>query len=235
MSQFLSCSKIALLFLISIFFRNNLIAQNNQTGSWLSLFNQTRISNKWSAELEVQLWDFDIAKNEEQVFIRSGINYHVNNQLIISSGYAHINNFSFEKIYFSGIQSAENRFWQQLLVKQNFGRLYLDHRFRLEERWMKIKNGTDYFNRLRYFVKLTIPINHLVITKNTFFVSAFNEAFINITDKQFDRNRLCGSLGYQFNATTGLQLGFLSQTTNFFSKNYIQALFTYNLDVRKKS
>ncbi len=204
------------------------------TGNWLMGFNQTRLHDKWSIHTEAQYRSFEITPNTEQMLLRGGINYHVNNFVFASIGYAYITNYAFDKDQLSGVQVSENRIWQQFLMRNNLGRCLFEHRYRLEQRWIKSNNSTKYLDRIRYLVRVTIPLNKKEIEKNTLFLSFYDEIFINLSATPYDRNRLYGAIGYQFLPYANIQFGYLAQTVNTTTKQYLQAAVFYNIDLRKK-
>lgn len=108
--------------------------------------------------------------------------------------------------------------------------LPMEHRFRYEQRWI----SEDFRQRLRYRFMINIPLSGKVIRDKSFFLSFYDEIFINVEkDNLFDRNRLYGALGYQVNQPIMVQLGFLRQTVSDFSKNYLQAAIFLNPDFRR--
>lgn len=207
---------------------------SGKTGNWLMCFNQTRLNNKWSIHTEAQYRSFEITPNTEQLLLRGGINYHINNSAFTSIGYAYITNYAFDKEQLSGVLVSENRIWQQFLVRNNIGRCWFEHRYRLEQRWMQSNNNNRYLNRIRYLLRVTVPLNKKEIEKNTFFLSFYDEVFIHFSSTPFDRNRLYGAIGYQFMPNANIQLGYLAQTVNITTKHYLQAAVFYNIDFRKK-
>lgn len=197
-------------------------------------FNQTKIHNKWSIHSEIQYRSFEISPNIEQLLIRGGINFHINNSAFASAGYAYVSNYSFDKELKPGIQVSENRAWQQLIMRNNIGRFYFEHRYRLEQRWLESKTNKRYLDRVRYLLRLSVPLNKKEIQKKTIFLTFYDEIFIHISSTPFDRNRLYGAIGYQFLPNANVQLGYLAQTVNTTTKNYLQLALIYNLDLRKK-
>jgi len=203
-------------------------------GKWLMCFNQTRMNDKWSIHAEAQYRSFEITTNTEQLLFRGGVNYHINNSTFISTGYAYITNYAFDKEQLPGVQVSENRIWQQFLMRNNLGRCLFEHRYRLEQRWMQSNNNTRYLDRIRYLLRVTVPLNKKEIEKNTLFLSFYDEVFINLSAIPYDRNRLYGAIGYQFLPNANIQLGYLAQTVNTRTKHYLQAAVFYNIDLRKK-
>ena len=202
-------------------------------GNWLMFFNQTRLNERWSIHAEAQYRSYEITPNTEQLLLRGGINYHIGNSAFASIGYAHVTNYAYDKDLLQGVQVAENRLWQQFLMRNTLGRISFEHRYRLEQRWL---NGNQdlYLDRIRYLLRATIPINKSKIEAKTIFVSFYDEIFIHFNNKPFDRNRLYGAVGYQFTPLFNIQLGYLAQTVNTTTKSYLQIAVFCNLDFRKK-
>ena len=165
--------------------------------------------------------------------MRGGINYHINNTTFTSAGYAYVTNYAFDKEQLSGVQVSENRIWQQFLMRNNLGRCLFEHRYRIEQRWIQSNNNNRYLDRIRYLLRFTVPLNKKGLEKNTVFLSFYDEIFINISATPFDRNRLYGAMGYQLLPNANIQLGYLAQTVNNTTKQYLQAAVFYNIDFRK--
>ncbi len=70
--------------------------------------------------------------------------------------------------------------------------------------------------------------------KQTLFLTFYDELFIHLSKTTFDRNRLYGAIGYQFLPNLNVQLGYLAQTVNITTKQYLQTAIFYNVDLRKK-
>lgn len=221
---------------VFLFYSASFFAQspNKTVGNWIMGFNQTRIHEKWSLHNEVQYRSYEVAPNTEQLLLRFGVNYHINNKFSVSAGYGSISNYAFDKDINPDILAHENRIWQQLIMKDNLSRLFFEHRYRFEQRWIESSTNTKYVERLRYLIRVSVPLNNKEITQKTLFVTGYNELFINLTSKPFDRNRLYLGMGYQINNLIGIQLGYLFQTVNITTKTYLQSSLTYNLDFRKK-
>jgi len=197
-------------------------------------FNQTRLNERWSIHAEAQYRSYEITPNTEQLLLRSGVNYHISNSAFASIGYANVTNYAYDKEQLPGVQISENRLWQQFLMRNTLGRISFEHRYRLEQRWL---NGSQniYLDRIRYLLRATIPINKIKLETKTVFVSFYDEVFIHLNDKPFDRNRLYGAVGYQFTPLFNIQIGYLAQTVNATTKSYLQTAIFYNLDFRKSS
>ena len=109
--------------------------------------------------------------------------------------------------------------------QSNSGPFYLNHRYRLEQRFIekaflnfnneKVIEGFNFRQRARYRFMVSIPLNHNTMKDNTLFLGAYNEVFIGfgpgIGKNILDQNRLFGALGWKFNSKTNLQVGYLNQ------------------------
>lgn len=219
---------IRLTIILSIITLNS-FAQNteNQTGNWLMYFGQNRLSDQWSIHSEIQYRNHTVAPNNtEQLLLRTGLNYHAEN-IMLTAGYGHIGSH----VYLSDKKAPEveeHRIWQQFITVNKVGRLKLEHRYRIEQRWV----NNEFKNRLRYRLMAFYPINKPTIEKGTIFLGIYDEIFINTQQTYFDRNRLYGALGYQINQLTGIQAGVLHQEVNTGGKWYLQFALTFNTDFR---
>ncbi|MEJ6980442.1 DUF2490 domain-containing protein [Pedobacter sp. P351] len=202
-------------------------------GNWTMFFGQVRFHDKWSIHAEVQNRDFGIISEPEQILLRSGINYHLSKNAIVTAGYGLITNYAFDEETFQSPSVSENRGWQQILLRNNLGRCFFEHRYRLEQRWIESKDNKRYLDRIRYLMRVSVPLNSKIIEKNTIFLSFYDEAFIHLSSTPFDRNRLYGAFAWQIAPNANIQLGYLAQTVNNNTKSYLQTAVNYTLDLRK--
>jgi len=226
---------VLLLFLILKTFSLSAQPSTATVGGWGMFFNQIRFHEKWSLHTEFQYRSFAITPNTEQMLLRTGLNYHINNSAFASIGYANITNFAFDKEISPGIQVLENRLWQQFLLRNNIDRFFFEHRYRFEQRWLQADSNNSYLNRARVLLRVSIPLNKKTLEKHALFLTFYDEVFIHFSSTPFDRNRLYGAIGYQFLPNANIQLGYLAQTVNTTTKQYMQTAVFYNVDLRKKS
>jgi len=213
---------------------NSLLAQQDAFGNWLMYFGTNRISDDFSIHSEVQYRNHTLAPvNIEQLLLRTGLNYHLSKNAIITGGYGYIASHVYESEQ-KAPESKEHRLFQQLILLNKVGRLKFEHRYRLEQRWVRANEATDYRNRIRYRLMVFLPINKPVIEPGTLFLGVYDEVFMNTENVFFDRNRLYAALGYQFNKQLQAQLGYLYQRVNDFGKSYLQVAVVFNTDFRKE-
>lgn len=195
-------------FLLVLLLAANVNAQKTDTGNWFLYFGNQKINNRWNWHNEVQYRNYNFAGDLEQLLLRTGIGYNLsenNNNLLL--GYAYIHSEPYVAGTDDKLETDEHRIFQQFITKQQFGRINIQHRYRVEERFVK----DDFKLRLRYFLSLNIPINKKEMEKNAIYASAYNEIFLNTEQNQFDRNRLYGGIGYCFNKSIKVEAGIMSQ------------------------
>lgn len=195
-------------FLLVLFLTANVNAQKTDTGNWFLYFGNQKINNRWNWHNEVQYRNFNFAGDLEQLLLRTGIGYNLtenNNNILL--GYAYVHSEPYVAGTDDKLETDEHRIFQQFITKQQFGRVYIQHRYRVEERFL----NDDFKMRFRYFVSLNIPINKKEMEKNAIYASAYNEIFLNTEQNQFDRNRLYGGIGYCFSKNIKVEAGIMSQ------------------------
>ena len=206
-----------------------LSAQENKVGNWLMYFGTNKVSDKFSIHTEIQFRNHTITPNNtEQLLLRTGLNYHFSENAFVTSGYAYISSYVFKSEQKSP-KTEEHRIWLQFISTNKIGRAKLEHRYRMEQRWV----NQVYKNRFRYRLMLFIPLNKPKIEGKTWFLGLYDEVFINDKDTFFDRNRLYGALGYQLNKSTSVQAGMMHQQVNDFGKWYLQFTIIINSDFKK--
>lgn len=213
-----------------VFISNNVKAQNpvekaeNELGNWLMYFGTHKISEKYSLHYETQLRNYEIISNFNQLLPRVGLNYHIDENSIVTAGYAFIpTQNEFDKGWGKEMVT-ENRIWEQFILRNSINRVKIRHRYRLEQRWVKAVDITNYKNRARYMLSLKLPISKN--EESPLFISLYDEIFLNISDNPFDQNRLFASLGFQVNKQMNIQLGYLRHRAGSLDLNRLQlALF----------
>ncbi len=209
-----------------------LSAQKSEVGNWLIYFGNHSFKTKWNWHNEVQYRNYNAIGDLEQLLIRTGIGCNLKeNNANFLIGYAYIKSQRYLSDTTS-IFTEEHRIYQQFIMRQNFGRFFIQHRYRLEERFFT--NDTRF--RFRYFLGVTIPINKPSMDKNAIYLSAYNELFIHTNSPLYDRNRLYGAIGFVFHKSFRAEIGFMSQLFEKTSRQQFQVVLFNNLPfpIRKK-
>ncbi len=203
-------------------------AQKSDLGAWYMYFGNNKISEKLNLHNEIQYRNFDAGGDLEQLLIRTGIGYDLtenNNNVLLGYG------FILSRPYINGekTENIEHRIFQQYITKQKFGRFNLQHRYRLEERFLE----DDFRMRFRYFLGLTIPINNKEMQPKTFYASAYNEMFLHFDRPVFDRNRVYGALGYVISKNLRIEAGYMNQIQENKNRGQVQIGFYNNISFTK--
>ena len=222
--------------IIGILAPNFLSAQidEDQFGAWYMYFYDIKFKEgPWGVQGDLQYRNWNIGGDLEQLLIRSGVTYRPKDANVkLTLGYGNITTGAFGD---SDETTSESRIYQEALFPVKFGkRIYTNHRFRYEQRFVK---DQDFRTRYRYNLFLTIPFNNIEFTKNTIYLSLYNELFINgqreignsRTVEVFDRNRFYAALGYIIKSGMKVQLGVMQQSTDNWSKNQLQVSFHHNM------
>ncbi len=201
-------------------------SQPSDVGNWFIYFGNQAINSKWNWHNEVQYRNFNFVGDTNQLLVRTGIGYNLsenNNNLLL--GYGFINTHRYIANTDDKVSSNEHRVFQQFITRQNFGRFFLQHRYRIEERFLP----NEFQLRFRYFLGLNVPINKKTVEKNTVYLSAYNELFVNAESPLFDRNRLYGALGFVISKSFKIEAGFMAQTLENSNRNQFQIVIFNNL------
>jgi hypothetical protein len=206
------------------------MAQNtgeDEWGAWYMYSGTNKISEKLSIHSEAQFRFYETTGNFNQLLLRTGLNYHINPDAIVTLGYAYIStDGTFEELP-DEINWKENRIFQQLILKNKVGEFSFEHRYRLEQRFIDFGETTDTQHRARYRLQVTLPLT------NTFFINVYDEVFLNLQDQIFDQNRLYGALGVHITENASLQLGYLKNHFNTVNFDKIQVGIFFNPDLSK--
>ncbi len=211
-------------------------AQSNELGSWDIINFFYKPNTKFFYYAEVQTRSQKLVTDFYYHEFKAGMGMNFNKTHSVFAGIGDYTTYTYPGNYEKPMAAKETRLWEQLVLNNNIGRVKIEHRYRIEQRWI---NG-DYFNRFRYRINPIIPINHNKIIAKTFFATAFDEIFLTNEAPYFQRNRFFIGSGYQFTKFFALQLGWIRQydynaTTGGVGKNYIQTTLLFVLDKSSKT
>ena len=195
-------------------------AQDSETGNWWIYIGSKKINDKWNWHHEVQYRNYNFIGDLEQLLLRTGFGVNLtpgNNNLLLGYGYILSENYipgTDEKL-----SIGEHRIFQQFITKQSFGRVAIQHRYRVEERWVE---DSDFKWRFRYFLALNIALSNPEMMPDTWYLSLYNEIFLNGQNAVFDRNRIYAALGYRVSPQLKVEMGFMSQVYEKRSRGQFQ-------------
>ena len=192
----------AALFILSI----PLSAQTDPLGLWAIYFGNYGLAPRWSLFADAQQRHTTEPQNQRQTMLRLGIQRSLTDRSSFLVGAAGIP---------SQIVGEESKFefriFEQFISDHRWGRSYVRHRFRLEQRFL----GNELLRqRLRYFVLLNIPLTGPNQAPGVPYLSAYNELFVQGSAKGYwDRNRFFLGLGYSFSPSLRMEFGAMAQTS----------------------
>jgi hypothetical protein len=226
----------------------------DQSITWFSLNSNVKIAKKWSAVVDGQFRFAQDLQNMQHM-LRIGASYDITSKLsVVPVGYSYIWNYKYGKQP-AGFVNNENRIWQQVFFKHKVRSVSVNHRLRLEERYIQnhkaANEGTPAYNaysdnqfRVRYRILANIPISKKTIEAKTIYLSIWDEAFISwgktVTYNDINQNRIFVGPGYQVTKALSIQGGFFYQmlikANGAKQENNTGAMLqlNYNIDLTKK-
>jgi hypothetical protein len=226
----------------------------DQPIQWFALASNIKLSKSLTWMVEGQFRyasDFD----PQQYQARTALEIHLSDHFsLVPLGYVYTWNYLYGEQPAS-FANNEHRIWQQIFYKHSLSKIKIDHRLRLEQRFIEshavvnnevIPEGyTNKQNRLRYRIMARMPINGAAIEAETLFLSVYDEAFFSwgksVTFHEPDQNRIFVGLGYQVDEALTFQGGFLYQSliksNGAQQENNIgfQFQINYNFDLTKNA
>ena len=213
----------SLLFIVAL---NSIKAQktiDNEFNAWTVVQGNHHLNNKFELHTEYQWRRSNGYADWQQSLLRVGLDYKFNAQLTLTAGYAWVLTFPY------GTQpiltnTDESRLWQQVNLKQTIGTVQIQHRYRLEQRWIEQfeqQNGqineldNIFRQRFRYRAQALIPLTKKGLVDHAPFLNVNNEIFLGfgkgIAKNVLDQNRFIAALGWRFSQDFNVQFGYLNQ------------------------
>jgi hypothetical protein len=204
---------------------NSLHLQTKNTNAWFMYFGDHKFSNKWGVHLEAQLRRNEIINHPQQILLRTGLNYHPNNQMMFTTGYCFVQTSPYGAFAVKATY-PEHRLWEQFQIKNQYGKVEYISRYRLEQRFSKLPvlntsnvqyeaGDAIYTNRFRTLHRVSVPFRGQSILDKSFYLSAYDEIFINFGKKVaanlFDQNRTYVALGYKIKHLGKAEVGYMYQ------------------------
>lgn len=203
---------------------NIAIAQESNLGNWLIYIGSKKINSKWNIHNEVQYRNYNAIGDLEQLLLRTGVGYNLDESNNVLLGYGYILSENYIGDTDDKISVNEHRIFQQYTSKQNVGKVKLSHRYRFEQRFVE----NDFKLRFRYFLSLNIPFKSNESGVSPLYLSAYNEIFLNSKSSIFDRNRVYGGLGYTVSENIRIELGYMNQFFETDSRDQINIITFVN-------
>lgn len=210
------------------FGQNNRLNTNNNVG-WYSYLGTFKVSNKIGIHTEYQWRRNNFITNAQQNLLRVGVNYTLNPRVLFRVGYGWIETFPYGDIPLNslGRDFTEHRIFEMVQLSHKEGIVDFSHRFMLEQRFVgryssaNVTSEDEFpmLNRMRYMIRLQIPLKGNEIKDKTPYLAVYDEVFIgfgkNVNVNVFDQNRIGVLLGYRLNKNFRFEGGYLNQTVQY--------------------
>ncbi len=198
------------------------LGQDSNFGNWLIYFGNKQFNSKWNLHHEVQYRNYNFIGDLEQLLLRTGLGYNLTESSNVLLGYGYILSENYNVDTDEKFDVNEHRIYQQLITKQSYKGMSVQHRYRFEQRFLE----EDFKLRFRYFLGLNVPLS--IEETNRWYLSAYNEIFVNTESSFFDRNRLYGGLGYKLNDSVRIEVGYMNQFFETSSRDQLNIMTFVN-------
>jgi len=224
---------IIITIVLLVFFQIS-IAQNNRINTknsigWYNYFGTFKVSDKVGIHTEYQWRRNNFVTNWQQGLLRVGVNYNLNPRVLFRIGYAWIETYPYGEIPLNGLgrDFTEHRIFEMVQLSHKEGIVDFSHRFMVEQRFVGRYSSAsvtkeDEFpllNRMRYMVRVQIPLKGKEIKDKTPYVAIYDEVFVgfgkNVNANVFDQNRIGILLGYRLNKNIRIEGGYLNQMLQY--------------------
>ncbi|MBS1684961.1 MAG: DUF2490 domain-containing protein [Bacteroidetes bacterium] len=196
-----------------------------QSSLWLWTGAQVRLTRYFGLQTETILRFNDFQRSQQHEFHLGGDIYVGDRFVITPVAYGFFLNYPYGKFPAIGRQ-YEHRTWQQILYRNNWGRVGFNARIRSEENWRQrqtkdaggevLNNGYAFKARIRTRVQVNIALNHKTLQQpRTISLNIWEEMYAavgpDVTYHFPEENRIQVGLGYRFNRWAVVSAGYLHQ------------------------
>ena len=221
---------------------------DHQSMLWTRYYNQLLLNEKWSFHSEFDSRLFIKPQKENLYLIRIQSRYKINDHLEAGIGVAYfsVDTQVPEATYDFNI--PEYRGQQDITWKQNIGKIAINQRFQLEERFIHNANkeellpGTTFFWRYRY--RLQGDYTFWKKKKHLLKAVLYDELMFNFGEKiirnTFDQNRIYVALQYGLHTNLAFELGYLNSFQrratgiDYFNRDIIRFSIFHKIKIYEK-
>ena len=215
------------------------------TLGWFVYAGDHQLTPKWAVHTEYQWRRINGAP--QQQLARLGLVRRLSERVTVSGGYTYFQTHRYGRYpTVANRPEPENRLYEDVTLRDQLGRLALNHRLRLEQRWLgsRANEGRgavetwEYQNRIRYQLAAEWPLQGPTVEDGEWYLNAFDELFIgfgrNVQSNVFNQNRLSGGVGYQFTENAKIELNYLYQISQHATPEPVSGrpVFEFNQGVR---
>src|SRR5205085_1598800 len=107
-----------------------------QTGTWNIVNAKGTFNDKWSVFAEGQLRSWKVYDQFYYYELKTALNYNFTKTISLTAGLGTYHTYTASGNFKKPITNNEFRTWLQVMLIQGAGRLKVDHRYRMEQRWV---------------------------------------------------------------------------------------------------
>lgn len=221
---------------------------DHQSLLWTRYYNLLTINEKWSLHSEFDNRIFLNPVEENLYEFRVQGRYKIDDNFEVGTGFAYFSVATQVPEITTDFNVPEYRGQQDIIWKQDIGKITLLQRFQIEERFFhNINNegllpGTTFYWRFRY----RLQGEYSFWKKENQFLKAIlsDELMINrgknVVKNTFDQNRIYAALQYGINKNITLELGYLNSFqqrasgVDYFNRDIIRFTFFHKINLQKK-
>ncbi len=177
---------------------------DNDLGLWTAINVNAPITEKFQSRFQLSPRWLDNGTDFNQLILHALLGYKFNKHISFFQGYA------WNTIYIPHFR-REQRPYQDLIISHSIRKTTLEHRFRLDERFLQDIEGISL--RARYRLKGSYPLDK----KEKWSLVLFDELFINLNSHfggpqaGIDQNRIYAGLNRKFTENINADLGYQLQ------------------------
>jgi len=215
--------------------------KNNESGSWYTIVNKFKVTEKFYL-LNVLQWRLiDFADHTRIFLAMPSANYRFNNYISAGVGYTYVN------YNFNGIRPPsldyESRAWQHITLYNTLGKFKTGQRFMFEERFRTSNSGVkSYSNRFRY--RFSLDFNLFKLNNGKPILGKIEEELrirfgTGISDPKFDQSNFSALIGYPLLDNSKIYAGYgrdyyQSGNGTYWGDHLLHVMFCYDFDFSKK-
>lgn len=215
--------------LLFIFYHTFCYSQN-ELGTWSTTNINLKINDKWQVFAESQLRSLKFYDNFHYYEVKTGITYKIKPNFYVNSGFGNYNTYGENGDFATPIKQKEIRTWIQLVFKNPFNFMSVEHRYRAEQRYTNL----GYRNRFRYRLSAKVPI--FKGKEKEYFLLGWNELFFTNNEPFFERNRLFLGGGFDINKNLAIQTGYIYQfdykINDETGRDFLNIVLLYSFDFK---
>ncbi len=206
------------------------------TGGWNVVTFKLNLNKKWSLFSEAQLRSQRFYDDFSYYEMKGGAAYSFQKKYSVLAGFGRFVSYSNGDNFKKPFVNKEWRLWEQFLVNNYPGRLKVENRLRVEQRWT---TSLGYRNRLKYRLNMVLPLTDKKIKPGTLYISGWDEIYLTNADPHFELNRIYAGAGYELSRHLTVQTGYLYQVNykpddTYSGKHYLQVTLIIEADAYKE-